>query len=189
MIDPLNRESRDVILNLIPAGASVLDIGCGTGLLCFEFRRQKGCRVVGADLSLRMINFAKDHNSYDDVRFIHQDATDLNEVEDNSFDYTVSSLIIHELYPEAQQKLVKEAWRVGSKCLYVESNVPLPWNLSGLIKRFFEVSFGFDHYSQFKAYLASGGLMSILSRAGLGDKVIHREIYTMNSNQVVIVAH
>jgi 2-polyprenyl-3-methyl-5-hydroxy-6-metoxy-1,4-benzoquinol methylase len=94
LIDPLNKPIRDKIVEVIPQGASVLDIGCGTGLLCYALQREKQCQVVGADLSFRMIEFAKKHNTFEDIQFIHQDATDLIDFQDDSFDYVIASLII-----------------------------------------------------------------------------------------------
>lgn len=189
LIDPLNKPIRDKIIEVIPQGASVLDIGCGTGLLCNTLRREKHCKVVGADLSLRMIEFAKKHTLFEDIQFTHQDATNLIEFQDNSFDYVIASLIIHEMFKEAQQQMVKEAWRVGRKILFVDSNAPLSWNFIGILKRFFELAFGFEHFPQFRAYLSSGGVMGILEVAQLDKMVVHRELFSQNTNQLVIIAH
>ena len=42
----------------VGAGASVLDVCTGTGLVASEIARKNGCRVVGVDLSQRMIEKA-----------------------------------------------------------------------------------------------------------------------------------
>ena len=189
LIDPLNKPMRDKIVEVIPQGASILDIGCGTGLLCYALRREKQCKVVGADLSLRMIEFAKKNSPYEDIQFIHQDATNLIDFQDDSFDYVIASLIIHEMFAEAQQQMVKEAWRVGCKNLYVDSNAPLSWNFVGIMKRFFELAFGFEHFPQFSAYLSSGGIMGVLEVANLDKKIVHRELFSQNTNQIVVIAH
>ena len=189
LIDPLIKPSRDRILALVPDGASVLDIGCGTGKLCFELREQKGCRVVGADLSLRMIEFAREHNPFEDVRFIHQDATELVDIENDSFDYVIASHILHELDAEKGPRMVKETWRVGRQCIFVDANVPLPWNASGVVKRVIEIAFGFEHYPQFRVYLASGGIMGILQRTQLDENIVHHERYSQDGNQIVMIAH
>ena len=68
-IDVLLKVHRDKILSLIPEDSVVLDVGCGTGELAFLLREIKGCQVVGVDLSLRMIEFAKGRNPHDDVVF------------------------------------------------------------------------------------------------------------------------
>lgn len=189
LIDPLNKPIRSKIIHAVPQGASVLEIGCGTGLLCNDLRKEKQCKVVGADLSLRMIEFAKKNTPFEDIRFIHQDATQLVDFQDDSFDYVIASLIIHELTPEAQKKMVKEAWRVGRKNLYVDSNAPLAWNFTGIMKRLFELAFGFEHYPQFRAYISSGGIMGIFKSMQLGERVEHRETFSQNTNQMVIIAH
>jgi ubiquinone/menaquinone biosynthesis C-methylase UbiE len=189
LIDPLNKPIRDKIVEFIPAGTSILDIGCGTGVLCYALRREKQCKVVGVDLSLRMVEFAKEHSPFEDIQFIHQDATNLTDFQDDSFDYVVASLIIHEMHAEAQQQMIKEAWRVGRKSLYVDSNAPLSWNFTGIMKRFFELAFGFDHFPQFNEYLSAGGIMGILEVANLHIKIVHRELFSQNTNQLVVIAH
>jgi len=47
LFDPPLKESRRVAVELIPEGASVVDIACGTGQLCLDLRRKKRCRVFG----------------------------------------------------------------------------------------------------------------------------------------------
>jgi len=189
LIDPLNKPIRNKIIDTIPFGASVLDIGCGTGLLCNDLRREKKCKMVGADLSLRMIEFAKRNTPYEDIQFVHQDATDLVDFLDDTFDYVIASLIIHELSPESQIQMVKEAWRVGQKNLYVDSNAPLAWNFTGIMKRLFELAFGFEHFPQFRAYISSGGIMGIFESMQLTEKVEHRETFSQNTNQLVVISH
>ncbi len=38
LFDPQLAEAREVTVDLVAGGSSVLDIGCGTGLLCFALR-------------------------------------------------------------------------------------------------------------------------------------------------------
>jgi ubiquinone/menaquinone biosynthesis C-methylase UbiE len=66
-----------------------LDVGCGTGKLCFKLHQKKGCRIMGVDLSLRMLAFAKAHNHFTDVCFLHQDATKMVDIADNSYDLAI----------------------------------------------------------------------------------------------------
>lgn len=157
--------------------------------MCNALRREKNCKVVGADLSLRMIEFAKKNSPFGDIRYVHQDATHLVDFQDDTFDYVIASLIIHEMTPEAQKQMVNEAWRVGRKNLYVDSNAPLAWNFTGLMKRLFELAFGLEHFPQFRAYISSGGIMGILESMQLDKKVEHRELFSQNTNQIIVIAH
>ena len=54
---------------VVPAGARVLEIGCGTGDLLARLRPSYG---VGADLSVRMVETAR--NNYPDLNFVEGDA-------------------------------------------------------------------------------------------------------------------
>lgn len=50
------------LVRLAPlAGASVLDVGCGSGRYCVAYARSGATRVVGIDLSAEMIQLAREH--------------------------------------------------------------------------------------------------------------------------------
>lgn len=73
---------------LIPAGARVLDLGCGTGRLLAELRPSEG---IGVDLSVRMIEIAR--REHPELRFVHGDFEDpaaLDQIE-GPFDFIVLS--------------------------------------------------------------------------------------------------
>lgn len=187
-LDPHQAEAREVITGFIPEGSSVLDIACGTGQLCFALRSLKQCRVVGIDLSLRMLQFAEKTNRYDNVKFVHQDATDLVGFEDHTFDYAIVLLLMHELSNEKQVRVLSEALRVADKAIIVDTSVPLPKNARGLGVRFVEATFGRDHHGHFRDFLASGGIMGILENSGLSITVMHRSMFWYNCREFVMVS-
>jgi ubiquinone/menaquinone biosynthesis C-methylase UbiE len=188
LLDPLIKPSRKAIVNQIPVGSTVLDIGCGTGLLCFELKKQKDCRVVGIDLSNRMLDYARNINPYGDIEFLHQDATSMNDLQDDSFDFVLIMNVIHELLPNEQLKMLQEAFRVAQSVILLDSNVPLPWNATGIVKRAIEVSFGFDHYPQFKTYITSGGILGILEKYEYSSGIREQSVFSQGCNQLVLVA-
>jgi ubiquinone/menaquinone biosynthesis C-methylase UbiE len=188
LIDPLMASSHTQIISRVPKGATVLDIGCGTGKLCFKLRQKKACRITGIDLSLRMLNFAKVHNRFADVCFQHQDATDMVDVADDSFDLAIICYIIHELHHPNQIKLINEAWRVSRSLVLVESSAPLPWNAVGLVKRLIEYGFGWEHTPQFRQFVEGGGLLPLLTEAGLSDHITSQDKYQARCNQIIVVS-
>jgi len=115
VIDGKLKEARRGVVQVVPEGASVLDIGCGTGELCFELYRQKHCRVVGLDLSVKMTRFAEGENTFQGVTFVHGDATDLSAYPDRSFDFAVMLVFIHELDEKRQRRVLEEALRVADR--------------------------------------------------------------------------
>ena len=188
LLDPLIRPARQILIDHIPAGSSVLDVGCGTGLLCFGLKREKGCEVVGIDLSTRMLEYAMSINSYEDVKFLHQDATNMKDIQNDSFDYVILLNVIHELWSHEQLSVIKESMRVGRNVAIFDSNVPLPKNVSGLIKRLIEVTFGVDHYGQFGDYPSAGGISGILDRAGINSKIKDQFTFSQGCNHLVLVS-
>jgi SAM-dependent methyltransferase len=188
LLDPLILPARNLIVEQIPQGSEVLDIGCGTGALCFDLRGTKDCRVVGIDLSQKMLDFAQASNTFDDVGFLHADATDLSMFPKNAFDYAVIMNVIHELDSDRQPKMLKEACRVGKVVLLYNSNVPLPWNLSGVVKRAIEVTFGLDHFPQFRSFIGSGGIPEVLASAGLSNRVVDMTVCFEGCNLLATLA-
>src|SRR5215471_15615760 len=75
----------------VPPGASVLDIGCGTGDLLAALRPSEG---VGVDLSPKLIDRARE--KHPDLQFIVADAESLDapELRNRRFDYVVLSDVV-----------------------------------------------------------------------------------------------
>lgn len=185
-LDPELAEGRRVALGLIAAGSSVLDIACGTGQLCFELRQQKRCSVVGVDLSLRMLEFARRSDPLRDIVFAHEDATDLSAFADQSFDYATMLMLMHELSREQQIRALAEALRVARKSIIIDSAGPLSWNAGGIGTRAVERTLGRGHNRNFKAFLARGGTRGVVEGSGLPLIVEHSAVFWHGCRQVVV---
>ena len=187
-LDPQLAENRQVTVDFIPEDSSVLDIACGTGQLCFELRKIKHCRVIGLDLSLRMLDFARRTNPFQDITFVYEDATDLHIFEDNSFDFATMLMIMHELQRPQQISVIKEALRVARRGIIIDSVVPLPKNVGGIGYRFVEATIGHDHYPNFKAFLAGGGIGGILKESGLPVNIEYSSVFWRRCREMVVVS-
>jgi len=185
LFDPPLAEGRQVAVDLVREGSSVLDLGCGTGQLCLALREKKRCRVVGLDLSLRMLEFARKANRYDDVIFVHQGAGDLVDFGDHSFDYATALFLLHELPREIQLRVLSEGLRVAETLILVDARVPLPKNAGGLGVRLVEATFGRDHHNHFRNFVAGGGIMGLLQDSASPVTVVHRSVFWRNCREVV----
>ena len=84
------------LMALLPAldGKAVLDMGCGMGERCADFVRRGAERVVGIDISEKMLAAARERNSHpgiEDLRLPMERAGEL----DGPLDLGVSSLALH----------------------------------------------------------------------------------------------
>lgn len=187
-LDPTLLEAHRVAVNLIPEGSNVLDIACGTGVLSQMLREQKKCRVVGIDLSIRMLEFARKLNPSPDTKFKHKDATDLSDFADCSFDYATILMFLHEIQETQQLAVMREALRVAKKVIAIDSVFPLPKNVWGMGIRLVEATIGRDHFPRFKAFLANGGLSGILKDMDIPLVIEHRSICTNATREVLIIS-
>lgn len=65
----------DKILDGLPPGAKVLDLGCGTGNPIAGYIAQRGYQVIGVDQSERMLEIAK--RVVPEAEFIHSDMVEI----------------------------------------------------------------------------------------------------------------
>ena len=105
-------------------GATVLDLGCGTGRDCFMASAMVGeeGRVVGVDMTDEQIDVAKkyvEHHtkafgfSKPNVEFrkgIIEDLKSSAGIEDNSFDCVISNCVINLVADK--EKVFREVWRI-----------------------------------------------------------------------------
>jgi len=187
LLDPPLAEARRVAAGFIPRGSSVLDIACGTGAFCVLLKKEKACRVVGVDLSMKMIEFARRSSPYPDIPFLHEDATDLSAFADFSFDHCTILMLMHELTRAERAAVLKEALRIARSAVIVDSVAPLPRNAGGLGIRLVEATFGRDHNPNFKAFLAAGGIASIFEDYGQPVSVVHRIEFFRGCREAVVV--
>ena len=96
---------QPAIKRLLPdvAGKAVLDLGCGFGCNCKDFAAAGATRVVGIDLSERMIEQAKQKNQLHNIAYFVMSMLDMEQLNE-SFDLVFSSLAFH--YVEDFEKLV-----------------------------------------------------------------------------------
>ncbi len=80
-------EHINAFLDLLPKNASVLDAGCGFGVDA-EYMQSKGCKVIGIDLSKKMIQLAK--QNFPQIIFRQQDIRKLH-FEPHSFEGILAS--------------------------------------------------------------------------------------------------
>ncbi|MBN1423247.1 class I SAM-dependent methyltransferase [Candidatus Fermentibacteria bacterium] len=180
-------EARRRVVDSIPKGATVLDVGCGTGQLCLELRARKECQVTGIDLSRRMIAFAEKRNGFDNVRFVHGDGSDLEGLEQGAFDYATVLFLLHEVPRRKQINVLNEASRVARRVIAVDSQVPLPRNAHGIALRLVEAIGGPEHYRSFADYLGAGGISGILSDEGVRVSVTQRSIFWHGCRDIVVL--
>lgn len=187
LFDPPLAAARRITVDLVPAQSSVLDIGCGTGQLCFALRHDKGCRVVGLDLSLRMLEFARRACTFDDINFLHGDATELFGMDDASFDYATVLFLLHELPRDRQAQVLREGLRVARRLVLVDSSAPLPVNGEGIGIRLVESTFGHEHHHHFRSFLARGGIMSIVQDSAIPATLEYRSVFLHGCREVVVL--
>ena len=73
---------------------SVLDIGCGYGAMTIKIAKSGAEKVIGVDVSEKMIKKANTENSDDKIQYQNISAEQINTIEDK-FDIVVSCLAIH----------------------------------------------------------------------------------------------
>jgi len=76
---------------------AVLDLGCGLGCNCMDFLEKGAAKVIGVDISEKMIDAAKKQSEDKNVEYIRLDMQNIDEIEEK-FDFVYSSLAIHYIF-------------------------------------------------------------------------------------------
>ena len=91
-----NLQEKPAIQSLLPdmTGKTILDLGCGFGENCVDFINKGASRVVGVDISEKMLAIAKVENASKNIEYIRLDMNDINTITEK-FDIVYSSLAFH----------------------------------------------------------------------------------------------
>lgn len=108
---------RDQILNAaqLGAGNSLLDVGCGDGLVGFgALAREPGCTALFSDISERLVDqcrqLAESAGVSKRCRFLVAGAEDLSQLDDGSVDVVTTRSVL--IYVENKSQALKEFYRV-----------------------------------------------------------------------------
>lgn len=93
-------------------GKRVLDLGCGFGEHCKQFIEQGAQKVVGIDISEKMLAVAQKENANPNISYINMPMENIGEL-DEKFDVVVSSLAFH--YVEDYAGVVKNIYNLLDK--------------------------------------------------------------------------
>jgi ubiquinone/menaquinone biosynthesis C-methylase UbiE len=98
----------------LPAGTTILDVGCGTGVLC-SVLHEMGYTVTGVDSAEIMLKVARKNPQNAEITFSSGDALAHLPFEDKSFDIAIASYVAHGLRPEERKLLYAEMGRVAKR--------------------------------------------------------------------------
>lgn len=102
---------KPALFSLLPTlnNKTVLDLGCGYGEHCVQFVEEGAKRVVGIDISQKMLAIAKAQNAHQNIMYLNMPMEDIGELQER-FNIVVSSLAFH--YVEDFQTLIKNIHRL-----------------------------------------------------------------------------
>lgn len=134
-------------------GKSVLDLGCGYGHNCIDFVGRGAARVVGIDISEKMLAVAKEESAHSKIEYHNMSMTDISKL-DEKFDFIYSSLAFH--YVEDFDAFAKDMYSVlseGGQLLFSQEHPIITSTVDGAghfnkNENGEKVSYTFSNYNQ-----------------------------------------
>ena len=173
LFDATNKTLRLVGLRVFrpPAGAMVLDVGCGTGAQLEVYRRLR-CRLFGVDSSPSMLGRARRRLA----RSADLTLADARSVPFRSagFDLVLSMLTLHGMPLETRMGALSEMKRMlkpAGRLLLIDFH-PGPYRpIQGWFSRavvvLVEMLAGGEHFGNHRDFMRHGGLLTLAAQSGL----------------------
>jgi len=109
------RRIKEQVAALVPAGARVLEIGCGTGELA-ALLVGRGATVEGFDRSPLMVTVAQERieaeGLAEKLTVHHRGVEDMDGLNAERYDAVVSTLVLSEVTDNERRYTLRHAWRV-----------------------------------------------------------------------------
>lgn len=164
---------REELVALFDAGASVLDIGCGTGDLLFRASNKIG-KGHGIDLDRQMIQYANNKLAECSAINLRFDCLNALELAQDSYDVVTSTLCLHEMDGGEACDILRQVSTMSGRLLiadYAEAH-----SLAGRIATEFDEMIS-GHYSKFRRYRQSGRIPAYARTCNLEvSQAIHSSI-------------
>lgn len=112
-------------------GKSVLDLGCGYGHNCMDFVQKGASKVVGIDISEKMLSVAKTESAHEKIEYLNMSMTDISTL-NKKFDFIYSSLAFHYVNDfEAFSKDMYSILNKGGQLLFSQEHPIITATLDG----------------------------------------------------------
>jgi ubiquinone/menaquinone biosynthesis C-methylase UbiE len=171
IFEPINAGLRVLGLRMFrpKKGMSILDVGCGTGVL-LEFYKRYNCHLYGIDTSPAMLAIAEKRLGTEAELQLGSAAE--MAYPDHTFDLVTSMLVFHEIEYSIQLAILDEIKRVlkpSGRLLLVDFN-PGPveffdgWRTKGIIL-LSEIAAGREHFKNYRRFMSTGGLQNLMDTA------------------------
>lgn len=136
-------------------GKKILDIGCGMGQHAMQYSNAGAASVLGIDISEKMLGYARDKNSADNITYRRLAFEDLNRL-DERFDVITSSLAFD--YSEDFSKLLRDIFALlndGGYLVFSMSH-PISTAYDGTYDRYTRTQDGVRLYANLHNYNIEG---------------------------------
>ncbi|HAP37173.1 MAG TPA: hypothetical protein DCQ28_15040 [Bacteroidetes bacterium] len=175
------------IKRIIKPNSKVIDVGCGTGRFSF-YAADKCESIIGIDLSERNIKRAHSNLSKSDhvnISFHHKNISDIISENNHHFDVAVITYVIHEVDESERVALLNNIKIIADTIIIGDYLVPKPPGFWSWLNEIVEFVAGKDHYTNYKHYVAHGGIEVVVRQSGL--KIVH-EVHNKPSTSHIVVA-
>lgn len=146
-----------IITKMLPdlSGKKVLDIGCGMGQHAKQYADMGALSVLGVDISEKMLAFARENNSAENITFLQLAFEDLEEINDH-FDVITSSLAFDYVqdFAELMQKIYALLTNDGK--LVFSMSHPISTAYDGVFDRYTRTESGEKLYANLHNYNIEG---------------------------------
>jgi 2-polyprenyl-3-methyl-5-hydroxy-6-metoxy-1,4-benzoquinol methylase len=120
--NPRHTKIKKDLSSIIKKGMSVLDLGCGTGITT-RYIAELGAKVIGVDLSPKLIEFARENSAHENAKYVVDDITSVD-LDKKTFDVICLIDVMEHIPREKIQGLLRNIKRYSNDNTIVYLNIP-----------------------------------------------------------------
>ncbi len=146
-----------ILFGMLPDlhGKNILDIGCGMGQHAKQYAGMGAASVMGIDLSEKMLKYAKEHNSGENIVYQRMAMEDIDTIS-KTFDLVTSSLVFDyaEDFPGLMRKIRKLMKKDAMFVFSMSHPIVTAWD--GVYDRYTRTETGERLYANLRNYCREG---------------------------------